>query len=90
MARTSLNAFVRSFGWKEWIAFISVVAAHVWAGFGNGLVAMLLQFVLGLFVGLALVGAWRVLARADRQERSAKTDRPPSQIGRNGSGADRR
>jgi hypothetical protein len=73
MTRASLIAFVRSFSWKEWCAFSIIVAAHVWAGSDYGLFAMAFQLVLGLCVGLAIVGAWRILGKADRERRSAKT-----------------
>lgn len=73
MARASLIAFVRSLSWKEWLAFSIILAAHVWAGSDYGLFVMAFQLVLGLCVGLAIVGAWRFLAKADREERSAKT-----------------
>ena len=73
MAQGSLIAFVRSIGWKEWLAFSIIVAAHVWAGSDYGLLAMLFQLVLGVCVGLAIVGAWRILGEADREKRSAKT-----------------
>ena len=69
-------AFVRSFSWKEWLAFSIIVAAHVWAGSDYGFLAMTFQLVLGLCVGLAIVGAWRILGKADREKRSARTGDP--------------
>lgn len=66
MNRASLTAFIRSFSWKEWLAFVGITAFHVWAGFYHGIVWALIQLVIGCCLALLLIGAFRVLAKADR------------------------
>lgn len=68
MNRASLIALIRSLSWKEWLAFVSITAFHVWVGLYYGVVGVIIQLVIGCCVALALIGAFRVLAKADRDK----------------------
>lgn len=68
MNRASLIAFIRSLSWKEWLAFVSITALHVWAGLYYGVVGVVIQLVIGCCVALLLIGAFRILAKADRDK----------------------
>jgi len=66
MSRLDVDAFIRSFSWKDWLAFVVITAVHVWPGVRYGAAGILFQLVLGVFVSLALIAAFRVLSKADK------------------------
>jgi|GEM_PF-7097450 len=72
MTYASLITFVRSFNWKEWLALSIIVALHVLAGLEHGIIVTVFQLLLGLCVGMALIGGWRIVSKADKRDRAGR------------------
>ena len=68
MKPTSLTGFIRSLSWKEWLAFVAITGLHVWAGLDHGIGWGIVQLAIGGCVALLLIGAFRVLARLERDK----------------------